>query len=753
MNYKMKLVIVESPAKCKKIEQFLGNDYKCVASFGHIRGLLNGLKDIDIEHGFKPTFHNLKEKGKYITQLKKSIQKASEVILATDDDREGEAIAWHICKVFKLPVNKTKRIIFNEITKPALQLAIKNPVLVNMDKVNAQQARQVLDLIVGYTISPILWKHVSRKMQLSAGRCQTPALRLIYDNDNLIKENPGSMVYNTELFHKSLPFKLNYHYTEPKSVNTFLELSKTHNHVLTSGDVKENIVKKPPCPLTTSILQQKASNLLGYSPKRTMQVAQKLYEGGHITYMRTDSYKYSTKFLKEVKGFISKKYGESYVGNLGKLSNKQKKKKKDNSQEAHEAIRPTHIEMESVDNEYQSLYNLIRINTLESCSIPAVYKSIIGTINTPTKYVYKRSEEQIVEPGWKIINGYVEKNENFAYFEKLKKKKKITYDKIESMPQLKNKKLHFTEAKLVQTLEKKGIGRPSTFSNIISKIQNRGYVKKMDVEGTKLNCVTFKLMGNLIIKKDELKDFGAEKNKLVLQSTGKIVIEFLIKHFDSMFVYDYTKNMEDNLDEISKGKKTFLDLCSICYNELIKLSGSIKMSDKQVYKIDEHHCYMIGKYGPVIRKDVDGETSFINVKKDLDIDKLKNNKYSLEDIIEKKNSNIILGKYKNNDVILKKGKFGLYVTCNGNNYSIKHVKKKMDKIKLSDVLEVFNKKNSNMLMELTKDLSIRKGKYGAYIFYKTEKMNKPRFLKLKDLNWNKMEKNEILDWISNIYNI
>ena len=238
MNYKMKLVIVESPAKCKKIEKFLGNDYKCVASFGHIRGLLNGLKDIDIEHGFKPTFHNLKEKGKYITQLKKSIQKASEVILATDDDREGEAIAWHICKVFKLPVNKTKRIIFNEITKPALQLAIKNPVLVNMDKVNAQQARQVLDLIVGYTISPILWKHVSRKMQLSAGRCQTPALRLIYDNDNLIKENPGSMVYNTELFHKSLPFKLNYHYTEPKSVNTFLELSKTHNHVLTSRQKK-----------------------------------------------------------------------------------------------------------------------------------------------------------------------------------------------------------------------------------------------------------------------------------------------------------------------------------------------------------------------------------------------------------------------------------------------------------------------------------------------------------------------------------
>ena len=193
-----------------------------------------------------------------------------------------------------------------------------------------------------------------------------------------------------------------------------------------------------------------------------------------------------------------------------------------------------------------------------------------------------------------------------------------------------------------------------------------------------------------------------------------------------------------------------MDLCSICYNELIKLSGSIK-NDKGVYKIDEHHCYMIGKYGPAIRKDVDGETSFINVKKDLDIDKLKIISIA-KDIIEKK-FKYNFRKYKNNDVILKKGKFGLYVTCNGNNYSIKHVKKKMDKIKLSDVLEVFNKKNSNMLMELNNDLSIRKGKYGAYIFYKTEKMNKPRFLKIKDLNWNKMEKNEILDWISNIYNI
>ena len=751
----MKLVIVESPAKCKKIEGYLGNGYKCVASFGHIRGLLNGLKDIDIANGFVPTFHNLKEKGKHISLLKKHIHKASEVILATDDDREGEAIAWHICKVFKLPLGTTKRIIFNEITKPALQKAILNPILVNIDKVNAQQARQVLDLMVGYTISPILWKHVSRKMQLSAGRCQTPALRLIYDNDKLIKENPGKMVYNTELYYKELPFKLNHHFIKAKDVGVFLELSKEHNHKLSRGEVKEGILKKPPVPLTTSVLQQKASNVLGYSPKRTMQIAQKLYEGGHITYMRTDSYKYSDKFLKDVKKYIIKSYGEKYVGNLGKLSNKQKKKKKnDNSQEAHEAIRPTKIDKDNVDDQYQSLYTLIRVTTLESCSIPAIYKSIVGTINSPMKYVYKKSEEQVVEPGWKIINGYVETNKNFLYLENLKKPIKINYDKVESMPQLKNRKLHYTEAKLVQTLEKKGIGRPSTFSNIISKIQTRGYVKKTDVKGTKLNCVTFKLVGNIVVKKDELKDFGVEKNKLVLQPTGKIVIEFLINHFNKMFIYDYTKNMEDNLDEISNGKKTFLDLCSMCYNELIKLSNEIKMSDKQIYKIDENHRYMIGKYGPVIRKDEDGETSFINVKKDLDLDKIKNNEYTLEEMIEKTSSNIILGKYKNNDVILKKGKFGLYLNCDGNNYSIKHIKKNMKKIVLEDVLGVLSgKKNPNLLLEINKNVSIRKGKYGAYIFYKTESMKKPRFLKLKKLEWEEKTKEEIEEWIMNEYNI
>ena len=239
----MKLVIVESPAKCKKIESYLGPGYKCIASFGHITGILNGLKDIDIANGFKPKFGQLKNKSKYINSLRKAIKKADEIILATDDDREGEAIAWHICKQFKLPLQQTKRIIFNEITKPALTSAIKTPTLVNIDKVNAQQARQVLDLLVGFTISPILWKFISRKSGLSAGRCQTPALRIIYDNAKTISENPGKLVYETIFYYKELPFKLNYHFSKPECVEKFLKDSKEFDHILSCGNVRENIKK------------------------------------------------------------------------------------------------------------------------------------------------------------------------------------------------------------------------------------------------------------------------------------------------------------------------------------------------------------------------------------------------------------------------------------------------------------------------------------------------------------------------------
>tara|TARA_B110000444_G_scaffold4072_1_gene3796 strand:- start:2333 stop:4600 length:2268 start_codon:yes stop_codon:yes gene_type:complete len=755
----MKLVIVESPAKCKKIESYLGEGYKCIASFGHITNIKNGLKDIDIQNGFTPKFSLLENKSKNINVLRKQIQKSREVILATDDDREGEAIAWHICKEFNLPLNSTKRIIFNEITKPALKHAIENPKLVDLNKVNAQQARQVLDLLVGFTISPILWKHITRKKQLSAGRCQTPALRIIYDNDIDIKNKPGKIVYVTNLKYKELDFQLNNNFEKEKEVELFLKENIDFKHVLKVKNGKQDIQKKPPNPLTTSVLQQKASNELGFSPKRTMQTAQKLYEGGHITYMRTDSSKYSEKFIKDCTNFIKKKYDKKYVSqNVSKLSNKTKKEKDGLSQDAHEAIRPTHIEkeiLENMDVGQNNLYKLIRNITLESCMINAVYKNVNASITAPNSLLYKNNQEQVVEPGWKIVRGYKEVNPDYIFlYSKLDKKLIVKYKSIQSVAHLKDKKCHLTEARLIQILETKGIGRPSTFSNIITKIQDRGYVKKMDVSGKKITTNDFTLIKKKIEKKEITKEFGNEKNKLVLQPTGKIVLEFLIKHFDSLFIYDYTKNMEDLLDEVSKGRNQKEFICSSIYSELNKLSKNINSNHREMFQIDEFHVYMIGKYGPVIKKEKDGETTFISVKKDLDVEKIKNNSYRLEEMIQQQQQHTILGTYKDNDVYLKKGKFGFYINHNGKNYSIKHIKKKPSQIKIKDIEDILNGKNTNssIILQVNDDISIRKGKFGPYIFYKKESMKKPRFLKLKK-TWKQYDKNELLDWIIEEYNI
>ncbi len=334
----MKLVIVESPAKCSKIESYLGNGYKCVASFGHIRQIADGLKSIDYNNNYNVVFKTIASKSKYINTLRKQIKNATEVILATDDDREGEAIAWHICKTFKLSITSTKRIIFHEITKSAIKSAISNPTRINMNTVNAQLARQVLDLLVGFTISPILWKHISRKTEgsLSAGRCQTPALRLVYEQNKLIKNSPGRKVYDTVGLFKKYNFSLNYNYDNEDKMAEFLEESVNFSHTYTCSNPRE-VKKNPPKPFTTSILQQKSSNEFNFSPKQTMRLAQTLYENGYITYMRTDSAKYSKEFVDTAKKYIKKEYGNNYISKkINELINNSEKKGKKRKKEKEE---------------------------------------------------------------------------------------------------------------------------------------------------------------------------------------------------------------------------------------------------------------------------------------------------------------------------------------------------------------------------------------------------------------------------------
>ena len=497
MSYK--LVIVESPAKCQKIEKFLGAGYKCIASFGHIREL-NGLKSIDINNNFKPTFINTESKQSQINKLKSMIRGADEVLLAADDDREGEAIAWHICDLFKLPIQTTKRMIFHEITEPAVKNALQNVTTLNMNIVNAQLSRQILDILVGYKVSPILWNQISQnKNKLSAGRCQTPALRIVYDNHKEIETSPGKKVYKTTgYFTKSnLPFVLNYDYDNEDIINEFLEESVNHEHIYNCGKEK-NTTKQPPTPFTTSSLQQMANNELRLSPKDTMKSCQILYEGGFITYMRTDSKTYSEEFVNNAKKYINDTYGEEYPNkNIYDLcrkdaveekskskskSKKEKEKKDNNAQEAHEAIRPTSVSVlepeitQTITPKEVKLYKLIRRNTLESCIEAAKYLSITATITSPQEHIYKYSTEQVVFPGWKIVNGYEVENKDFRYLQTLKNNSELDYNKITCKVTIKDLKSHYTEAKLVQLLEQKGIGRPSTFSSLIEKIQERGYI-------------------------------------------------------------------------------------------------------------------------------------------------------------------------------------------------------------------------------------------------------------------------------------
>jgi len=754
------LVIVESPAKCQKIESYLGPGYKCIASYGHLQQL-NSLNDIDISNNFKPKFIPIDTKRQQINKIKQLITQSKEVVLATDDDREGEAISWHICQLFDLSITDTKRIIFHEVTKPAITKAIKNPTTLNMSLVNAQLGRQILDLIVGYKISPILWEQISRTMKLSAGRCQTPALRLVYENYNDINNSPGTKSYNTTGYFtdKNLPFSLNHNYDNEDKMVEFLEKTTEHNHILTCDKPKDSI-RKSPQPFTTSTLQQTSSNELHISPKDTMQICQKLYEGGYITYMRTDSKIYSKDFVDKATEYIKKNYGEEYCckdpniltdSSASKSNKKKSTKKEDDSkaQEAHEAIRPTNVSVTKLpdDGDFtareRKLYYLIWKNTVESCMCDAIFKTILARIAAPEKHEYRYTCENLVFLGWKIIDYnhkkdlVIDSTKTMAY-EYLPKiiNKTIPYKKIVCKFTLKDLKTHYTEAKLVQLLEQKGIGRPSTFSSLIEKIQQRGYVKRENIKGKTITCTDFELENDEILETETKREFGNEKNKLVIQHTGILVIELLIKKYAELFNYDYTKQMEDILDIIAKGEKEYHTLCSECLDQINAINNTIKVNKSEQIKIDDNHIYMIGKHGPVIKSTINKKTEFISVKKDIDLDKLKNGEYKLEDITQTNSMDKILGKYENNDLILKKGKFGLYVTWGNNKKSINDININEANITLDDVISFINKTTSNttIIREITKDISIRNGQYGHYIFYKTNKMNKPKFIKLNKFN-------------------
>ena len=790
------LVIVESPAKCKKIEEYLGPGYKCVATYGHLRALVS-LKDIDINNNFNPTFSLIEEslKKRQIEVLRKAIKDANEVILASDDDREGEAISWHVCQLFKLDVNKTKRITFNEITESALKQAVKNPRIIDMNLVHAQQARQVLDILVGFKISPIMWKLIKKNKEnsLSAGRCQTPALRLVYDNDKEIKEIDSKKVYNVTGYftNLNLPFELspNSTYETEDDIVDFLDGSADYKHIYNCSQPTK-VYKEPPEPFTTSRIQQVASNELHYSPKDTMRICQTLYEGGFITYMRTDSKTYSGEFLDNVRQYIVTTYanGEKYIGALINSTNlsennvvikKKKILKKDDTvkesltQEAHEAIRPTNISLyelpENLDlgSKERRMYKLIWSNALESCMTPASYNQIVASISAYSDKKFTYSSELIDFPGWKIVTQkYSTDNKEYQYLQTIKKGETIIYKKIYAKVTIKGLKQHYTEARLVQLLEEKGIGRPSTFASLIDKIQERGYIKKEDIKGKEIVCKDYELENNEISEIETKREFGNEKSKLVIQPLGIIVMEFLEKHFNSLFEYSYTCEMEKVLDKIAKGEYIWHDLCDTCNKQIDTIIDNMSMENKIEYKIDDNNTYIIGKYGPVIKhiEEVDGkeEVQFKPIRKDVDIKSLEKGEFKAEDIID--NSKIVktqyvLGQYEGVPVYLKKGKFGLYISWGENSKTLKELGNRPIENITFDEVKVFLEEGSNLVREISTNVSIRRGPKGDYIFYKGARMKKPQFHDIKAFANETKENYKICDinilklWIKEKYNI
>jgi len=811
---KTSLVIVESPAKCKKIEGILGPGYKCIASYGHLRSIAD-LAAINIENDFKIDYSVIQEdiKLKQIERIRKEIVAADEVILATDGDREGEAIAWHLCQLFNLPVETTKRIIFHEITETAILEAIRNPIRIDLNMFYAQQARQVLDLIVGFTITPLLWNNISKthKGSLSAGRCQTPALRLVYDNYLDIKKSPGKLVYNiTGYFtNLNLPFELSKQLTNIEDTRKFMEhCAKPDSKFICNKSAAKKSIRKAPEPLTTSTLQQLASNELHLSPKETMRLAQQLYEAGHITYMRTDSKKYSKEFIDKMKKYIVATYSEQYVSQTLDLicsSEDVNKEKTDERKEAHEAIRPVSLQTNldpDLPQKAVKLYELIRSKTLEACMPSAQYSTIAATITTLEEKEKEKAKEeynlvyraeQVVFKGWQIVNWKPDTTmENaYNYFVMLKPNTEMIYKKIEAKNVLKDLKQHFTEARLVQLLEEKGIGRPSTFASLIDKIVERKYVEKQNIEGKTVECLDFLLDDKRQINEVPCtKEFGNEKGKLVIQPLGIIVVEFLIKYFNTFFDYSYTKEMENDLDLIATNKKQWTALCATCNQDLIKVIDGLTNLKRFEIQIDEYHSIIIGKHGPVIKKTLlntssennniiktktnskkknKDDVTFIPLKKGLDIkvlsdfERINGRQLTLDDVVEPSNSNSngALGKYKGHDLFLKNGKYGPYAQWGSNMKSLKELDKPTDKMEYIEVIKFLDKdildptKPVGLVRELTSNLSIRTGKFGDYLFYKKPRTTKPEFLKLNGfkMDYKTCDKELLLNWITQTYKI
>lgn len=641
------LVVVESPAKCKTIERFLGPGYKCVATCGHFRELKN-LKSIQKQDDEYIPNYSVME-SKHVDTLRKQLKKAKGIFLATDNDREGEAIAWHVCDYFGLPMN-TPRVLFNEITESCVLRAMENPTIINQSLVKAQQCRQMLDLFLGYKISPLIWKHVSSDRSLSAGRCQTPVLRLVYDKP---KNHSISFKIRGYFTSKIIPFETT---IAESDCRTFLEHSASNVFTLKRTNIEVEI-RPPPQPFTTASLLQ----TVPLSSKEIMQCCCKLYEQGYITYPRTNSTFYAETFLNEMVFYIEKNYGSKYV-NVSSLKQ---------SSHPHEAIRVTDITLEKVGGspKEKRVYDYIRKNTLASCMSDCVIHSFYAILKMPTGEL-KHKAELVVFDGWNI--GV--KGNHYEFLRNIPENTEIRCKKMVS-----DFIVHcdegYTESSLIRKMEDLGIGKPSTFSSLVNKIQDRGYVIKKNI-CKQVEKTVYELDGTISEKKVKK---SWEGNVLQITHTGTMIIEFLTKHFDDLFNYDYTSQLEERLERIAENQISINETCCEYFNTVNLLSSSdIKTQDIQI----EENKLLVGKRGSVL---FDGET-YTKVKQDIDLDKLRNGEYKMEEIIDRSNTES-KGTFMGEEIFVKKGRYGIYTTWRGKNISLYYYKNTpVEKISLENVI-------------------------------------------------------------------
>jgi DNA topoisomerase-1 len=603
------LVIVESPAKAKTIEKYLGKDFHVLSSVGHIRSIVKKTKDgtppIDIDNDFKTTYEVDPEKKKVIAELKRAVKVADEVWLATDEDREGEAIAWHLCEVLKLDPKTTKRIVFHEITKSAIEEAVKTPRTVDMDLVQAQQARQILDRIVGFELSPVVWQKVPGGK--SAGRVQSPAVRLLVERENEINAFAGSSQFKVSalFFHDNQEFKaeLKPRFDSEAEATNFLESIKDADFKV--SDISKNPgTRNPGAPFTTSTLQQEANSKLGFGSKATMASAQKLYQDGKITYMRTDSVNLSGQAIASATDFIKRLYGPEY-STVRKF-----KTKNSSAQEAHEAIRPTDMSLETAsNNEYdQKLYDLIRRRTLASQMSPAKLENTTATITISTRSeIFEAKGQVITFDGFLRVYG----SSKEEILPPITAGDALNYSEIVAKQVFAKPPARYTEGSLVKKLEDLGIGRPSTYATIIDTIQTRGYVEKGDGEGAPRDVIVVSLTSGDIDREVVQEKTGSTKGKLVPTPAGELIAGFLSDHFEQVVDYDFTANVEKEFDAIADSKLDRNDMLRSFYgpfHKLIEGSGAIdrsKVGTNREVGIDPKTSKPIiarfGRFGPMLQ--------------------------------------------------------------------------------------------------------------------------------------------------------